>query len=68
MNSAAVSTSATFIVYGSGAQSGQAAIVQAITTSENLSNVDLAASNFQIEIIGVFSNVAADSFVVGNFS
>jgi hypothetical protein len=68
MNSAAESTSATFIVYGSGAQSGQAAIVQAITTSENLSNVDLAASNFQIEIIGTFSSVTADSFVVGNFN
>jgi len=66
--SEASSYTATFIVYGSGAQAGNAAIVQVTSTADNYSNVDIAASGFTIEIIGTFNSVTADSFVVGNFT
>jgi len=67
-NSSAHSTTATFIVYGSGAQAGNAAIVQVTSTADQFSAVDMLASGITIEIIGTFNTVTADSFVVGNFS
>ena len=56
------------IVYGAGAQSGNAAIVQITTTVANLSAVDLGTANFSIELLGVVQGVVADSLVSGNFA
>jgi Ca2+-binding RTX toxin-like protein len=56
-----------FIVYGSGANADKAALVMATTTVADLSATNVGTANFSIELIGVFSGVAADSFVVGNF-
>ena len=74
---AAIGTSASYaggagvgyaIVYGAGAQSGNAAIVQITTGIADLSAKDAVVTDFSIELIGVIQGVVADSLVSGNFA
>jgi hypothetical protein len=58
------STTGHLIVYGGGAQAGNAAIYSFATTS---SGADVTAATSTVELIAVLTGVVADSLVVSNF-
>jgi len=54
-----------YIVYGSGASAGKAALYEVVSTA---GGADTTAANITVELVAVFNNVTADSFVIGNFA
>jgi hypothetical protein len=52
------------IVYGAGAQAGNAALYEVITTANNQ---DITAALITVELVGIFNGVTADSFESANF-
>lgn len=52
------------IVYGTGAQAGNAALYQVQVTT---AATGITAANIAVELVGVFNGVTADSFVQSNF-
>jgi hypothetical protein len=51
------------IAYGSGANSGRAAVYHAYTTANNQ---EVTAANTVVDIVGILTGITADSFVAGN--
>ena len=55
------------ILYGAGAQSGNAAIYSVLLRAANLTAGNVATGDIILELMGVVNGVTADSFVASNF-
>jgi hypothetical protein len=59
---------AAFIIYGSGASAGKAALYHVSIANNAATGADVGTGNLSlVGLMGVFNDVVADSFVVGNF-
>ena len=57
------------ILYGAGAAAGSAGIYSmVITSTANLTGGNIATGDISVELIGLLSNITADSFVASNFT
>ena len=57
------------ILYGAGAAAGSAGIYSmVITSTSNLTGGNIATGDISVELIGLLSNITADSFVASNFT